>query len=303
MPVTNLGLPGDDGVTARLLHECEVPGRVPPHWPVRPPVGDRLIGPGSITWRINGEIVVLFGWGRAVLLQLAHPLVAAGVADHSSFRGRHHSRLRRLRRTVGAMLDLTFGTREEATRAAQRIDAIHGRVTGHLAESVGYYAAGTPYFARDPELLRWVNATLVDTALQMHELFVGPLSPEEEDRYCEESTAVGSLLGVPDGFLPSTRQALHSYMREMLASGKIAVGDTARDLARSLLAPPLPRLAKPIGDALALPIVGLLPEPIRSAYGLPWDDRHETLLVTAASVSRVLIPRLPPVLHRWPVAK
>ena len=77
-------------------------------------------GPGSITWKINREVIVVAGWGRAILLQLAHPAVAAGVHDHSSFRGSLRSSFRRLHSTIGAMLSLTFGDTEQMITAAAR---------------------------------------------------------------------------------------------------------------------------------------------------------------------------------------
>lgn len=281
-----------------------VPGRVEPHLPANLPSDfDGLARPDSVTWRVNGEVILLAGWGRAILLQLAHPLVAAGVADHSSFRAGRLTRLIRLQHTLGSMLDLTFGTTDQAMRAARRIDAIHEYVTGTLAEDVGNLSAGTPYFARDPHLLRWVHATLVDSFLLTYRLFVGPLSPTQEDEFCAESVAIGPLLGVPEGFLPTTRRDNRAYMHEMLASGRIQVGSTARMLAGHLLTSPLPVVGRPLAGLLKLPIAGLLPEPIRSDYGLPWDRRRETSLILAASVSRALLRRLPDRLHRWPAAR
>src|SRR5437764_14232011 len=96
--------------------------------------GDGLAGPSSLAWRINGEMLGLLGWGRAILLQVAHPLVAAGVAEHSHFSSARLDRVRRLRRTLDAMLTLTFGTRDEAVAVARHIDGIHGRVRGALRE-------------------------------------------------------------------------------------------------------------------------------------------------------------------------
>src|SRR5579883_2783724 len=129
-----------------------------------------------MAWRINGEIAGLLGWGRAILLQVAHPLVAAGVSEHSQFAHDALGRARRLRRTLGAMLTLTFGSYDEAVAVARHIDGIHGRIRGTLAAPTGTLAAGTPYFARDPDLLRWVHATYVDSALRTYLLYVGPLS-------------------------------------------------------------------------------------------------------------------------------
>ena len=121
------------------------------------------IGSDSVAWKINREIAVLLGWGRAILLQFAHPMVAAGVADYSRFQTDLRGYATRSRRTIGAMLALTFGSDEEARAAASRINAIHDRVNGTLSAAAGGRPSGTPYSARDPELLCWVHATLVDS--------------------------------------------------------------------------------------------------------------------------------------------
>ena len=92
---------------------------------------------GGMAWRIHRERVLLAGWGRAILLQLAHPKVARGVAEHSGFTADRWGRLRRLHRTLSAMLALTFGSEEEAAGSAARINAIHDRVHGRLDESAG----------------------------------------------------------------------------------------------------------------------------------------------------------------------
>ena len=127
----------------------------------------------SISHRVNREAVVVLGWGRAILLQLAHPLVAVGVGAHSGFDDGALAYVQRMRRTIGAMLSLTFGTESEIRETAGRINAIHQRVHGRLDRAVGGYPAGTSYDATDPALLTWVHATLVDSQLRTYALFVG----------------------------------------------------------------------------------------------------------------------------------
>jgi uncharacterized protein (DUF2236 family) len=256
-----------------------------------------------IAWWINGEMAGLLGWGRAILLQVAHPLVAAGVAEHSQFTADPLGRLRRLRRTLDAMLTLTFGTADEAAAVARHIDGIHGRVRGTLGEPVGALPAGTPYFARDPALLRWVHATFVDSALRVYQLYVGPLTSAEQDRYCAEATAIEPLLHIPAGYLPRNAAALQEYLNAMLASGQITVGDPARRIARALLAPLGPPPLRPLEALVRLPIVGLLPPPVRAAYGFPWTPRHARTLAVSAALVRGVQPILPAALRRWPIAR
>ena len=257
----------------------------------------------TIARRVNREAVVVLGWGRAILLQLAHPLVAAGVSAHSDFDAGPLAYVRRMRRTIGAMLSLTFGTESEIRQTAGRINAIHHRVHGRLDCAVGGYAAGTPYDATDPALLTWVHATLVDSQLRTYALFVGPLAPADEDRYCAEAAQIGPLLGMPSNTLPDTKDRLDRYLDWMQQDDRLAVGACARRLAGALLAPPGRRWVAPALWLGRLTTVGLLPASIRDAYGFPWRTKDARRLRSAAAVLRAARRIAPPVLREWPAAR
>jgi uncharacterized protein (DUF2236 family) len=272
-----------------------------------PFVADGDARPGAacpgVSWRIHRERVLLAGWGRAILLQLAHPMVARGVAEHSVFTSEPWGWARRLHRTLGAMLALTFGPAEDAAAAAGRINAIHDRVHGRLDRAAGGEPAGAPYSAHDPALLAWVHATLLDSFLGAYRLFVGPLAAVDADRYCVEASGIEARLGIPAGCLPRTEAALRAYLEATLAGGAIEVTDTARALAREVLAPPVPYLLRPALRLAALPAVGLLPPAIRAGYGLPWDARRARALAFVATVSRRGLPLVPPPLRYWAAAR
>lgn len=253
--------------------------------------------------KINQEIVLLLGWVPAILLQFAHPLVAAGVADHSAFAASLRDRVRRLNHTVGAMLALTFGSDEEAARAARGINRIHDRVHGRLRDETPLFAPGTAYSAHDPALLCWVHATMAEILPRAYELFVGPLTREEKDLYCVEASGIAPLLGIPDGVLPQNTAELRGYMDEMMQRGAIAVTPTARGLARELLYPPLPRAADPLMWLVRLTAIGLLPPAIRAGYGFRWDARRERTLRLAAWAIRHAMPLTPPIARHWSVAR
>ena len=257
----------------------------------------------GIAPRLHAERVLLAGWGRAILLQLAHPKVAQGVLEHSHFAATPGGRIRRLRRTLDAMLALTFGTPADADRVARGIRGIHDRVHGTLGASAGGFAAGAPYSARDPALLGWVHATLLDSFLVTYELFVARLSEAERDRYCAESTVIGPLLGISARWLPTSAAQLRDVLAERLASGEIAVTDAARRVAREVVHPPAPWIAGPALAAARLVTTGLLPPPIREAYGLPWSDRRAAVLRALAAASRRALPWTPSTLRHWGVAR
>jgi len=265
--------------------------------------GPEVFVADGVTWRIHRERVLLAGWGRAILLQLAHPMVARGVAEHSAFTTERWGWARRLHRTLGAMLALTFGPDEAAAGAVARINAIHDRVHGRLDRAAGGEPAGAPYSAHDPALLAWVHATLLDSFLGTYRLFVGPLATADADRYCAEASGIEPRLGIPAGRLPRTEAALRAYLETMLAGGAIEVTDTARALAREVLAPPVPYLLRPALRLAALPAVGLLPPAIRAGYGLPWDARRARALAFVAAVSRRGLPLVPPPLRYWAAAR
>lgn len=256
----------------------------------------------GVARKINREAVVLLGWGRAILLQIAHPLVAAGVADHSPFGDSAGGYVRRVRRTVGGMLDLTFGTEEAARATIRRINAIHTQVHGRLKQDVGVFPAGTAYSATDPELLLWVHATLIDSMLLAYESFVGPLTPDERDRYCAEAAETGEALGIPRDKMPISDAQLRAYLDRMYASGHIAVGPDARTLAAALFSPPLgPAVA--LGRVTRLLTKGLLPASIREGYGFAWDSRRERTCRALVTLTRRVRRLLPAMLREWPSAR
>lgn len=264
--------------------------------------GCERAGPGSITWKVNREVIVVAGWGRAILLQLAHPSVAAGVHDHSAFRGSLLASVRRLRSTVGAMLSITFGNTERMIAAAAGINVIHDRVHGRVPPARGE-GPGETYSAHDPDLQRWVHATLLESIPLTYELLVGPLTLRERDRYCAEAALMEPLLGMPAGSLPRDSAQLDTYMREMLGSGRIAVTDTSRALARAVLYPPRSYLAWPAFRAMRLLTIGTLPPSIRRAYGFEWRARDARAFARWTALLRVMRRLLPPLAREWPMAR
>lgn len=211
--------------------------------------------------------------------------------------------MRRFHHTLRAMLHLCFGTEQQAQAVLARIDAIHGRVSGLLPETIGVFPAGTAYSARDTALLAWVHATLLDMNLRVYELYVEPLPVDGKDRYCAEASAIEEPLGIRRGSLPRSFGELGQYMDTMYASGEIVVTDVARTLARAVVYPPAPRMAAPVLWLLRLTTVGLLPPTIREGYGFPWDSRSAAILRLSARLVRHALPLMPPVVRHWRAAR
>ena len=261
-------------------------------------------GPDSITWKINREVIVVAGWGRAILLQLAHPSIAAGVDHHSAFRGSLLASGRRLSSTVNAMLAITFGGLEDLITAAAGINAIHDRVCGPVnGTGAGCPARERRYSAHDPDLQRWVHATLLESIPLVYERFLGPLTLGEKDQYCAEAAIMEPLLGMPPGWLPRSSSQLDAYMHDMVSGERLRVTDTSRALARAVLYPPRWYVAWPAFRAMQLLTLGSLPARIRTAYGFEWHRGHERSLERWAGALRMSLRALPAFARHWPVAR
>ena len=258
---------------------------------------------GQMVRRVNKEAIVLLGWGRAILLQLAHPLVAAAVADHSDYWSSPLQYLRRIKQTVGSMLDLTFGSQTDIQLTADRINAIHDRVHGRVLDDTRLFPAGTAYTATDPALLTWVHVTLIHSQILAYELFVKMLRTEEKDQYCRETAELAPLLRIPTGVLPTTYAKLTGHLQTRYNDGTVQVTDTARRLSRSLLYPPGGPVTAACLALGRLVTSGLLPDPIRSAYGLPWTPVRQRSLDAVAWGIRSARVVTPTCLREWPMAR
>ncbi len=257
------------------------------------PADPGLFGPGSASWRIDREVLILSGGTCALLMQLAHPAVAAGVADHSDFRADPFARLRR---TMNTSYAVVFGSTPRAERAIRRMNAIHATVAGTVPET------GEPYRAVDPTLLLWVHATLVDTAIRVYDRFVAPLAPEQAERYHAEARQIAIRLGVPERSLPRTLAELRGEMDRLIRSGEVRVTPTARSLAQTVLYPSRfpPR---PVWDLAHLISLSVLPSEIRDGYGIRWSAGRERGLALVAAASRRLLPLVPRPLRHVPAAR
>ena len=273
----------------------------------RRPRPDALLGAGTVSARLLGHPLLLLGGPRALLLQVAHPAVAAGVRQHSDFSADPFGRLVR---TLGAMEAVAFGSPARSARTLRSLEARHRRVQGTTP-------AGRAYSALDPDLTLWVHATLVDTALAVDRRYLGLLSPEERRRFYEESRLMAAAFRIPEDLVPADLDSFAGYMADMV--GRVEVGPDARAIAAQVLRPPLAASWGPAGavvGALSGPVIrgvtaDLLPGRLRSAYGLrraqpalpAWAVPVPAAALAegvagagmdlASALSRLVLPRLP----------
>lgn len=257
-------------------------------------------GPGSIGWKVNRESAVLLGANRAVLMQLAHPLVAMGVSEHSDYM---IDPFGRAKRTFVLGEILTFGSQEKARQAARTINRKHLRVHGELPMDVGVFSQGTRFDARDPELLLWVHATLIDTWLLCYKLFVGSLTQTEQETYYQESKGVAHLLGLLPDKMPNTIDDLRQYVDDMVHSDLLVATPQSQQLAHQLLFPPVPTIFKPLLHLNLEITSALLPQRIREIYGIEWSACRQAAFDLSARGMRTIIPRLPVYLRELPITR
>ena len=267
----------------------------------------RMAGQGyfddaSMLRRVHRESVVGLSGPRALLMQATHPVAFAGFFAHTGALDEPYDRLAR---TAQVMNTIGWGSRAEADRATARVRAMHGRVRGTLVESAGRFPAGTPYAADDPELLLWILACIVDSALVVYQKYVRRLSADERDAYWQDYRQVGHLFGLRDAEMPDTAADFDAYMRGMLEGGDLHVSPRARELAvQIVLHPPVPLQFRPMLELVNQVTVGLLPPDIRRAYGLSWDPVRSVALHGGAEyIRRILVPLLPPRLRLSPAAR
>jgi uncharacterized protein (DUF2236 family) len=245
---------------------------------------DGYFSPESVVRRLgNSPVTPFLGGGAAVLLQVAHPLVACGVVEHSGF---DRDLWRRLVGTLRALYLITFGTREEAERAGARVRAVHAHVQGRTRERLGPFPPGTVYSACDPELMLWVHATLVYSSLAAYERFVARLTEHERDAYHREMNLVARLFGTPADVLPRSYREFVSYFDAQVQGGTITVTPPGRAVAEVILEAPLPTPIRLLAPAHRLATARILPPRLRDEYGLRWTPLHELVLPLAGTTVR-----------------
>jgi uncharacterized protein (DUF2236 family) len=242
-------------------------------------------GPGSVSWQVHKEVTVLFGGARAVLMQAAHPLVIAGARATGFY---ERNPWKRLQRTLILTYTITFGTIAEAHAAADRINDVHQRI--HGTDEV----TGLPYDALDPELLLYVHACLVDSALLFEELTVGKLDDAGRQRFHEEQMLAAELVKVPREIIPPTVPALRAYLQDVYDSGILQATESSRTVADLFRDPPKDAEWRPVLRGVSRLAFGTLPSSLREMFGIKHGPLQRAAMKATFAATKVARPLLPP---------
>lgn len=235
-----------------------------------------LYGPGSVTWEMWREPLLLMAGAPAVLLQLLHPAIATGVGRLSNFQ---EDILGRARRTFSSLYQLVFGDLDDVLAASGRLHTLHTFVRGTI-EDPGGPLDGIPYRANDQRLLRWVGVTVAMLGRDVFERLVRPLTPAERETWYAQYRITAASTGVAPEMLPPTVAELDAWFESELDSVDLRITPLAREVAGALLNSAVTR-----GPFDEIVCAALLPPRWREAFGLRWGPAERA---TWAAMSRAL---------------
>ncbi len=251
-----------------------------------------IFGPDSVSWRINRESALFLGAGRAALLQLAHPWVAAALAQHSTLLS---DPIKRFHGTFRVVFTMVFGSLDQALAAARALHALHTRIRGELPEQVAGWSRGSQYEANEIAALRWVYSTLVESAVLAYEWAVAPLPESEREQYYAESRTMAALFGIPTEALPEDWESFTAYNQQMHTSDVLGVSGTAQTMAQSLLGGAGSWIKPPFWYRALT--TEWLPARFRAEFGLEFGFKEQEAAERAQRRFRALHKRLPAVVR------
>jgi len=259
----------------------------PQEWP------DLVPAPGTITWRRASDVRLFLAAGYALVLQVSHPTVGAGVSEHSQFRREPWGRLMR---TLDYTYTMVYGGPQAAGEMGRRIRSFHRHIRGNMPD-------GRPYHALEPGAYAWVHATLAEAIVRAHGRFGLPFGDAEREAFWAQWRALGRLLGIRERDLPADWEGFGTYVTDMVA-GTLERTPAVDDVLAALTRPPAPdapalrapvwALARaPLGRVLGLATIGLLPPALRGRLGVDWSTAQELRLRAFSAALRSATPLLP----------
>jgi len=248
---------------------------------------------GGVTWRIASDGRLMGGSGYALMLQVSHPVVGAGVSEHSNFRADPWGRLLR---TLDFTTSMVYGGPELALETGKRVRAMHKHIRGVMPN-------GKRYHSLEPEPYAWVHATLADALVRANARFVRPIPAHELEIFWAEWKRVGRFLGVRERDLPDRWADFGGYFEWMIRE-RLEHTESVDDVLDALGQPPPPQvkgMSDPLWHAIRRPAahggrlgtVGMMPPQLRRKLDLPWTRAQQLELRALGTVSRRSGPVLP----------
>lgn len=247
-----------------------------------------VFSPDSETWRVNRYATGLLFGPAAVLLQVAHPRIAQGVADHSDFR---EDALGRLRRTLTSVNRIAFGTQADAEEMRKQLSATHGRVQGATREGV---SGPSRYSAFEPDLMLWVLATLIDASIKGYEFVWGPLAWKRRELFYRDFRRFGTYFGLPEDEGPRDYAEYAGYFETMMRDKVLGSHPICAEVAGAVVHPASPFRDRLIGKVVDFLPIETIPAPLRDRLGLrstAWTRLRMAALQRLAPMAFRVLPK------------
>lgn len=253
-----------------------------------------MLRKGSAGWWWFGQLHNVLLGPQLLVLQVAHPMVGAGVRQHSNYQ---EEPWRRLWHTARSLDTIAYGDPAASAAEVARLRALHATIKGVDEQ-------GRRYHALHPEAYAWVHATLVRGAIDAASLFGDGIPPDDLPAYYADMRELGLRLGLPDHRLPRDVTGFLAYYDEMVRD-RLEDNRAVRDVLASIRRPGKPGIpllpdpawspvARFVGGRAYLVTVGTLPPVLRDRLGLAWSDRQERRLRAFARRVRWSVPVLTP---------
>ena len=248
----------------------------------------RAFSPDSVMWKVVRHRAILLDGPAAAVLQIAHPRVALGVMEHSRF---EDAPIGRLERTLNSVYAIAFGTREQANVAARRVARRHSTVSGDAA---AHDVPGEPrYSAAEIDLLMWVVATLVWSAVHGYERSIGRLSDEEKEHFYRDMRILGTFFELPVNYGPQTYRDYVDYFDRQVADPLLGSHPVSRRVAWAVVRPRHPWWLKLAGPLLTFMFSEVLPAAVRDRLGFR-STPFSRLSLSVATIALRLFARFAP---------
>ena len=250
-------------------------------------------GPGSMTWEKAGDARTFAAAGTALLLQVAHPTVGAGVHDFSTFASDPWGRLWR---TLDFTTVLVFGEPEAAAEMGERVRGFHRVIKGTKPD-------GTRYHALEPEAYTWVHLTLMEGIIRSHERFGRPFTDSEKEQLWSEWRPLGRFLGIRWRDMPETYAGYREFVDGIIENRleRNAATDEVNEALSA--APPSPTklvgpktwgvVSRPLLRFTGLATIGLMPQVLRERLALRLTPAQRLELRAVGAASRAATPLMP----------